>query len=245
MRIAAQFYTLRDFTKTPEGFDECLQRVAEIGYEGVQLSAVGCMNNGKLDARSARQMLDKYGLRCCATHRPWESLRDETSKEIEFHKVLGCDYTAIGSMPKEYTKDGLAGWRRWRDEASALNLGKVRLGYHNHAHEFEPLEGGSAYSVFFEEGCTIPLEIDTMWVQFAGEDPAEWLRKASGRIQAIHLKDMTKDRIMAPVGEGILNWKAILAACDEGGTEWGIVEQDECQRDPFDCLRSSYEYLKG
>jgi len=188
-------------------------------------------------------MMDKYGLTCCATHRPWDRLKDHTAEEVTFHKVLGCDYTAIGSMPGDYTKDGLAGWRRWRDEAAALKLGKVRLGYHNHSHEFEPLEDATPYSVFFEDDCKLPLEIDTMWVQYAGEDPAAWLRKAAGRIPMIHLKDMTKDRVMAPVGEGILDWEAILTACKEGGVEWGIVEQDECKRDPFDCLRSSYEFL--
>jgi sugar phosphate isomerase/epimerase len=49
--------------------------------------------------------------------------------------------------------------------------------------------------------------------------------------------------VMAPVGEGNLNWDGILPALDKAGTKWFIVEQDDCRRDPFDCLASSFDYL--
>ena len=40
MKTGAQFYTIRDFCKTPEGLYESLKRVADIGYTTVQLSGV-------------------------------------------------------------------------------------------------------------------------------------------------------------------------------------------------------------
>ena len=65
----------------------------------------------------------------------------------------------------------------------------------------------------------------------------------------MHLKDLEvfgwEPPTYAPVGEGNLDWDAILAACRAGGTEWGIVEQDVCRRDPFECLASSYRFLNG
>jgi len=48
---------------------------------------------------------------------------------------------------------------------------------------------------------------------------------------------------MAEVGEGNLNWPGILAACAAGGVEWYAVEQDICQRDPFESLAISYRNL--
>ena len=48
---------------------------------------------------------------------------------------------------------------------------------------------------------------------------------------------------MAPVGEGNLDWDGIIPACVAAGVEWYAVEQDDYLSDPFDCLRSSYEYL--
>ena len=54
-----------------------------------------------------------------------------------------------------------------------------------------------------------------------------------------------KDTYMAPVGEGNLEWDDIIEAARAGGCQWNSVEQDRCwnDRDPFDCLRSSFEFL--
>ena len=70
MRPAAQMYTLRDHTKSPAALDAALGKVAAIGYPAVQLSAVGAWDEGGIDAAGLRDMLDRHGLVCCATHRP-------------------------------------------------------------------------------------------------------------------------------------------------------------------------------
>ena len=51
--------------------------------------------------------------------------------------------------------------------------------------------------------------------------------------------------VMAPIGEGNLDWDELLPALDKSGTRWIAVEQDQCYRDPFDCLKSSFEFLKN
>ena len=51
---------------------------------------------------------------------------------------------------------------------------------------------------------------------------------------------------MLPIGEGNMNWKGIIKACADAGTEYVFVEQDNCNgEDPFDCLKRSYEFLKS
>jgi sugar phosphate isomerase/epimerase len=70
----------------------------------------------------------------------------------------------------------------------------------------------------------------------------------AGRVDVLHLKDMTirkRQQIMAEVGEGNLNWPAILEAAKAGGTKWYIVEQDTCERDPFESLEISLKNLQG
>ena len=39
--LAAQLYTVREFTKTPEGVAETFKKVRQIGYKAVQISAFG------------------------------------------------------------------------------------------------------------------------------------------------------------------------------------------------------------
>ncbi len=68
-----------------------------------------------------------------------------------------------------------------------------------------------------------------------------------GRMPVVHLKDMVivnGQQTMAEIGEGNLNWSSILLACQEAGVEWYAVEQDICQRDPFESLKISYQNLR-
>ncbi len=69
-----------------------------------------------------------------------------------------------------------------------------------------------------------------------------------GRIPLVHFKDMGISggkQVMTEVGEGNLNWDAILEACKSSGVLWYIVEQDTCQRDPFESLAISLRNLKN
>jgi sugar phosphate isomerase/epimerase len=51
-------------------------------------------------------------------------------------------------------------------------------------------------------------------------------------------------QVFAEIGEGNLNFKAIIAACREIGVEWYVVEQDVCRRDPFESLAISFRNLQ-
>lgn len=250
MKPAAQMYTLRDSTKTPEDLDATLGRVAAMGYPAVQLSAIGAWDAGLLDAASLRAMLDRHGLGCCATHRPLKRLLGATEEEIETHRTLGCDYVAVGSIAGDYGMEPDS-YRRFLDEfrpvIAAFKAAGIRFGFHNHALEFRR-RGVDHYDLLLGEP-ELQLEVDVYWMAVAGLDPAALLRRAAGRIAAVHLKDLEvvgwESPTYAPVGEGNLDWDAILAACREGGTEWAIVEQDVCRRDPFDCLGSSLRFLRA
>ena len=71
------------------------------------------------------------------------------------------------------------------------------------------------------------------------------MRKLSGRVNVIHLKDMIwKDgqQKMAEVMEGNLNWQGIIESAKASNVKYAMVEQDDCYgADPFECLRTSYK----
>ena len=52
-------------------------------------------------------------------------------------------------------------------------------------------------------------------------------------------------QVFAEVGEGNLNWPAILEACKEANIRWYIVEQDVCPGDPFESLAVSLRNLQA
>lgn len=256
--LAVQMYTLRDFTHTEADFARSLERVREIGYPAVQLSAVGAMNGETpaVNVARARQLLDDNGLKCIATHRSWDALLGATESEIEFHHTLGCDYVAIGGVPGATRKAGAEGYAAWVREAVSLaeklQAAGIRFGYHNHAHEFERVHrgpgGGSRtfFDLIAEGAPNVFLEIDVYWIDHAGVNAERVIEKLPGRIPVIHIKDkeiVGSEPAMAPIGEGNLDWDHLLPALASAGTEYIAIEQDICARDPFDCLRSSFEFL--
>ena len=254
MKIGAQLYTVRDLTKTRDGLVKVLDAVAKIGYEGVQLSAVGCMNgdNPEVTTQDAANLLQERNLICAATHRSWEQLSQNTAEEVNFHKTLHCTYTAIGVPPKSASEGGLPGYQTWLKEAQAtakqLNVAGIEFGYHNHALEFERMDNGRRpYDVLIEEAPWLMLELDTYWVHVAGLEVTPLVEKLFNRLPVVHVKDVAPfgwELDYAPVGEGNLDWPTILPALKKAGTQWLLVEQDDCRRDPLDCLKSSHDYLR-
>ncbi|MBC8065434.1 MAG: sugar phosphate isomerase/epimerase [Chlorobia bacterium] len=256
MRIAAQLYTLRDFTTTRADFVDALCRVKAIGYEEVQLSAVGCMNgpSPEVSAADCRDILGEVGLKAPLTHRGWDEIKDRTDECIAFHKTIGAELVAVGSIPGEYRAEGLDGYRRFVDDAEPaierLYNSDLKFAYHNHAFEFELLgpKQEQPFRVMLERGTEEFLfEIDTYWVVHAGVDLIDLVECLHDRMPMVHLKDKAvfgNESRMAPVGEGNLSWNRVLLALEEAGTYLGAVEQDECYgRDPFDCLASSLRFL--
>ena len=246
-QLAAQLYTLREYTKTPSELAETLKKVKAMGYDVVQVSAIGPIEYSEL-----RKILDDTGLTVCATHTSFERMRDDTERVIEEHKTIGCEYPAIGGLPGEYRN--AEGYPKFAKEATEvgkkLAAAGLHFGYHNHAFELEDYGGRTGLQTIYEDSDPqyVKAEIDTYWIQFGGADPAAWIEKLAGRIPLVHLKDMTVRNgapIMAEVGEGNMNWKRIIEACKNAGVEWYIVEQDTCERDPFESLAISLRNLKA
>ena len=253
--IAAQLYTLRDFTKTPADIARTLKKVKQIGYDAVQTSALG-----PIEPKDLAKILQGEGLVCCATHVGFEKMRDQTQQIIDEHRIIGCEYPAIGGLPDSY-RDGpgfLAFARECSEVARKLKAGGLTFGYHNHSFELEKFDGRRGLDILIEDSDpkAVTFEIDTYWIQHGGGDPAAWIRKVSGRIPLVHFKDMAvgKDMrspetgskpIMAEIGEGNLNWPAIVQACRDAGVIWYIIEQDVCQRDPFESLAISLRNVKA
>jgi len=257
-KLAVQMYTVREHTKTAEDLDSTLRRISEIGYTAVQMSAVGAMNGDQpeVSAADARSMLDTYGLKCIATHRPWGRLLNNLDEEIEFHQTLGCTYTAIGGIgtsTPETEQRYLDFLEQSRPVIDGLKEAGIRFGHHNHSHEFFRTERGgrTLEDILIDEGeDDLFLELDLYWIEHAGLNCTRILERCHGRVPVIHLKDKeivegSNDTRMAPIGEGNMDWDGIIAACEAAGVSWYAVEQDRCYRDPFDCLKSSYNFLRG
>ena len=250
-KIAAQMYTVREFTKTPAAIRETLKKIREAGYDAVQVSAIGPIGHQEM-----KDLADESGITICATHIGFDRLENDMKDVINQHKLWDCHYVGIGSMPGKYQadKDGLVSFAKKASEyGRILKDNGLQLIYHNHNFEFRKFGGVTGMEILLQESdpAALDFEIDTYWVQHGGADPIEWINKVKGRMDVVHYKDMVmadvgKERrqIMAEIGEGNLNWKGITEACAKNDVKWACVEQDVCQRDPFESLAISRRNLK-
>jgi sugar phosphate isomerase/epimerase len=249
-RLAAQVYTIRDAVKTIPDFAHSMGKVRAMGYTGIQLD---WEHHPDVPAAEIKRICDEEGLAICCSHFSYEQFAHELEWIIERQQLWECPYTAIVAMPHRYHAEGESGYQRFAAEASAIGArlaqAGITLSYHNHSYEFVRFGPRTGLATIFAESDSryLQAELDTYWVQHGGGDPAAWIAQMSRRAPVIHYKDMVISQegkqLFAEVGAGNLNWPAIFAATEAAEVKWCVVEQDLCQRDPFESLRMSYAYL--
>ena len=246
MEIGAQMYTTRESCQTLDGFADTLTKIADIGYPVVQVSGT-C----PFEAEWLKAQLARTGLRCVLTHTPPARLLDDTQNVIRDHDVFGCPNVGLGywsfDPDSDMTYDRFI--RSYLPVAHSLREGGKYFMFHNHDGEFRRLADGRIVLEHLAEDVPADLmgfTVDTFWVQAGGGDPAQWLEKLSGRVPCIHLKDYAYGRHMAVLGEGNINFGRVFEKAEAAGTEYMLVEQDDCSgEDPIECLRRSYLYLRA
>ena len=248
MKIGAQFWTLRDQCQTLDEFSKSLKKIKEIGYDYVQISGV-C----KYDPEWLKSELDKYGLECVITHFSADEILNNTEEVVKNHNIFGCKHIGLGSMPGGVNEDNLYKFiNDFKPVAKKIKEMGSTLFYHNPHWEFSKCADGKHILDKIAEAFEpdeLQITLDTYWVQFGGADICDTIDKLKGRLKCVHLKDflmVENEQRMASVGEGSLNFPKIIKHLKDAGCEYVLVEQDNCYgKCPFDCLKNSYEYLRG
>ena len=267
--VAVQLYSVRD--EMEKDFYGTIKLMKEIGYDGVEFAGLFDQNPEEIKA-----FCDEIGIVPISAHVPYYDMLENPEAVLSDYAKIGCKYVAVPYLTEECRPgtDGFAatveGIRKIGEAAKALG---IQLLYHNHDFEFVKIGEEYALDVLYS---TIPedllkTEIDTCWVNVAGVNPAEYIEKYSGRAPVVHLKDFKKsgdnlgklyDLIgidddsaaeeeedafsFMPVGHGVQDMPAILAACEDAGAQWVVVEQDSPAKNntPVNSVTLSREYLK-
>lgn len=245
-QIAAQLFTVREYTQNAISFENSIARISAMGYKAVQVSAIG-----ELPAEKVKEICDRYAVAICATHIPFGRLTGDFDAVAAEHKIWGCKAVGVGMMPQEFPRT-VKGFASFAAELNTLGrrfAGEgLQLIYHNHKFEFEKFDGVTGLELLLEntDPKNVCFEIDTYWVQAGGANPVDWIYKVKGRMPVVHFKDMSiknDAQTMAEIGEGNIDFTSVIKACDETGVKWAAVEQDICPGDPFDSLKLSFDNL--
>jgi sugar phosphate isomerase/epimerase len=240
--LSVQLYSVRELIA--EDRDGVLRQLADLGFGAVEPF------QPTVDPEGFRKVADDLGLQVSSAH-AMGLLDEDPGPVFEAIATLGTDLAIVpaGIAEAEFTsREGVA---RTADRLNALAQKAaghgLKLGYHNHWWEFEPvLDGRHAFEVLADLlAPEVFLEVDTYWAAVGGADVPAVLRGLGDRVRAIHVKDgpAVKDEPNVAVGQGVIPVPAVLAAAP--ADVWRIIEFDACATDLIAALGESRAYVAG
>ena len=257
--VGLQLYTIRDaMTEDTPG---SLKKISDLGYRNLELADYAEGKFYGYTPKDFRTMVEDLGMVVLSSHTKVEAegiTLDNAKAMAEAHAELGAKY-CVQPWVEEVDRN-IESYKKmvadWNEVGSIMKDVGIQFGYHNHNFEFDTLDGiVPYYDIFMAEldAELVTMEIDLFWVTKAGQDPVEMFNKYPGRFQLFHLKDMRtqeapfydviKDDISS-VGDGIIDFKRILAAKDVAGMKYHFVEDDnQGNGKPFQAIESSIHNL--
>ena len=268
--IAVQFYSVRD--EAEKDFYGTLKKIKEMGYDGVEFA--GLFNH---TPEEVRDMCKELGITPVSAHVPIDDMINDIEGSVAAYKTLGCKYIAVpyvneerrpGAEKFDETVEYI------KQIGAECKKNDMLLLYHNHDFEFIKIDGEYGLDIHNKSVAAdlLQTELDTCWVNVGGEIPAEYVLKYTGRAPVVHLKDFVmkgKDKpqklydligiddeaesadeddfSFKPVGYGVQDMPAIIAAAEKAGANWLVVEQDQPDKGntPLNAVKMSIEYLKS
>ena len=205
------------------------------------------------------KMLDARGLKLVSTFADYARLREKIDTVVADAKALGISYIVCGWIPHEKghfneknARDAIALFNQAGEKLKANGL---QFAYHPHGFEFQPYQGGTLFDLIVAETQPpfVSFELDVFWAVHGGADPVRLIEKYGSRFQLMHVKDLRKgaagnltgsapDSDSVAVGQGQVNWPAVLSAAQRAGVKHYFIEDEAVEA--IDQLPQTLRYLE-
>ncbi|MDD5678728.1 MAG: sugar phosphate isomerase/epimerase [Kiritimatiellae bacterium] len=235
--VAIQLYSLRDVA--PTDVPGTLRKVAAMGYAGVEFA--GYYN---IDGITLRRLLADFALCCAGVHLGLDALEgDAFEKTVAMNKLLGNDRLIVPGADLKNLSQTIDRLNAAHVRAKACGM---RVGFHNHTHEFDLENGVTKFDrIFSETPDDFLVQLDIGWATCAGQDVAAILRKYSKRLETVHVKEFSPNNPKVAVGEGSVKWPAIFDILEkETCVQWYVVEQEQFAIGPMESAKSCINYIR-
>ena len=157
--------------------------------------------------------------------------------------ACGSHYLTCALIPQEVdSKEKLS------NIAHQVHLAGLTFAFHPIGSDYRLMDGVPVYKRLMD---LFPNEVQLTFCVYAtfgsGTDYRQVLRDYAGRLDLVHFKDSLRkpdgNEQLTPLGEGSHNWQPIAAACESSGVKWVFAEQEQWDRDAFECSTVSFCYL--
>lgn len=222
-------------SRTATTLEEQARLLSELGYTDVQPFFFGPPESmGQV--RNYAALLTQYGLTAKSGHFTLELFEKSPELVEAIASEFGMSLVVVPWINPEDRPTTAEGWRqigrRLDGYARDMQARGLNFAYHNHDFEMIPLADGS-YPIELLLGDNVPFEPDLAWMVVGKTDPLKWLKRYSGRIPAVHVKDVAPagenldEKGFADLGYGIMDWQTLWDASVAAGAQLMIVEHDQ------------------
>ena len=233
-----------------------LRAVSKMGYQGVEFFGP-YFGWSPGYAREVRAQLDDLNLPCLSTHNEAAAFtRDGLSRAIELNQILGsrnivCVRGLAGpGRSNGFPGEGPGGWKQIGEKLSEAS-GRLKTlgmtcGFHNHAVEFQPINGIRPIDLLAADGELV-FHLDVGPCRQSGTDPVAFIDQYPGRIQAVLCSDWPNDANGHPplIGKGRAPWRHIFEAAERsGGVRFYLVQQEGSIEPPLEAVKKDLDYLR-
>jgi sugar phosphate isomerase/epimerase len=246
--VGLQLWTLRDeIGKDPKGV---LKQVADMGYkqiesfEGAQGIYWGMTNT------DFKKYMDDLGMTMVSSHC---DMNKDFEKKAAEASAIGMKYLLCPAVGKQKSLDEYKKIAdTFNEKGEICKKAGLKFGYHNHDYSFMQQDGQFPQDIFMQNTNkdNVDYEMDMYWVVIAGQNPLDWYKKYPGRFKLGHIKDRKKDMTDSEkhqsviVGQGSIDYAALLPEARKYGLEYFIVEQEEYEgTTPIDAAKADAQYL--
>ena len=257
--MAFQMYSVRDLIGDPDKFAQnqadVLKRLAEMGYTAVEAA---CYDNGKLygmEPEEFKAAIEAAGLKVLSSHTT-RNLSDEEIQNRDFtealkwwdqcidaHKRAGCSYIVIPWCNVPPTLEALKVICEFYSEVgSRVNAAGMKLGYHNHSHEYQKVEDKVMLEYMLEntDPAKLFFEMDVYWTVRGQVAPVAMFKKYPGRFKLFHVKDENELGGSCSMGFDVIFNNAATA-----GLEYPVVEIERYSHPVMQEAKESADYLNA
>jgi sugar phosphate isomerase/epimerase len=247
--FGVQLFMLRSQAQTD--LPGVFRAIYDAGFPQVELYPIAYSHS----AAEIRRMMHDANISAVAGHFDYGGLEDK----LDFANQLGLKYVVCPMIPKDQ-------WTSLEGFAKAADLfnrvGKkaqeqgMELVFHNHCYEFSPINSttGFAYLMKQTDPALVKLELDIYWLTQGGQDPIAVLKDYANRVRLVHLKDRTAGaptsytmdppQYFIELGQGTIDWPAILVQARAEGVQYAFLDQDGTTLPIPESMAVSRAYLR-
>ncbi|NLI72015.1 MAG: sugar phosphate isomerase/epimerase [Bacteroidales bacterium] len=250
--IYLQLYSVRDDIR--KDFKSTITAVAKAGYTGIEAAGYKDEKFYGLSPNEFKKAINSVGMEVLSSHTgislakdvqktDWDAVWKWWDMAIAAHKAAGMKYIVKPSMPVPKTLADLKVYCDYYNKVGEkCNDAGLKFGYHNHAFEFEKIEGELMYDFMLKntDPTKVFFQMDVYWTVIGKKGPVDYFNEYPGRFEMLHIKDNKE------LGQsGMVGFDAIFKNTAKAGAKYMVVEVERYNYEPLESIKLSYDYLKS